>query len=251
MASKTLRVRPGKDVLIDVDIQPAFMPGGGLAVEGGDRILPVVKRVHRHFVREQRFLTLDRHPKGHISLVSSYVGLKPYHELRLVWDTPDDGPARAIYDAPEGRFTPEQILDYLSKVEGNRQTIWPDHALIGSGEDVLHPALDPFDYVWAQIKGTDPLCDSYSGFRDNLRRQTGFAARIRMHAPAAERVFLTGLAYDYCVGWTALDAIEEGFEAVVIKDATRPVNLPGTVTDIEKRFAAKRVRVMQSSDLRS
>ncbi|HJV32833.1 MAG TPA: isochorismatase family protein, partial [Patescibacteria group bacterium] len=75
--------------------------------------------------------------------------------------------------------------------------------------------------------------------------------RIRARLPEAERVFLTGLAYDFCVGWTALDAIEEGFEAVVIKDATRPVALHGTVTDIEMKFAAKRVRVIQSVDLRS
>src|SRR5512135_68459 len=251
MALKTLRVRPGKDVLIDVDIQPTFMPGGGLPVAGGHEILPVVKRVHRHFAREQRYLTLDRHPRGHISLASSYVGMKPYDVLQLHGEHPAGGPDRAVWTAPEGPFTSKQIFDYLSRIEGNRQILWPDHALIGSGEDVLHRDIDPLDYAWAQIKGTDPLCDSYSGFRDNLRRPTGLAERIRRNLPGAERVFLTGLAYDFCVGWTALDAVGEGFEAVVIKDATRPVGLPGTVTDIEKKFAAKGVRVIQSSSLRS
>lgn len=243
MAAKTLRVRPGKDVLIDVDIQPTFMPGGGLPVADGDKILPVVKRVHRHFVRERRFLTLDRHPRGHISLASSYTNCKPYEVLN---------PYETVKDfqiAPHALFTEKQASDYL--LIAGSQTLWPDHAIIGSGEDVLHPRIDSLAHCYAQIKGTDPLCDSYSGFRDNLRRPTGLAARIRARVPEAERVFLTGLAYDFCVGWTALDAIEEGFEAVVIKDATRPVGLPGTVEAIEAKFAEKGVCVIRSAQLRS
>lgn len=256
MAPKTIRIRPDEDVLIDVDIQPTFMPGGGLPVADGDKILPVVKRLHRRFPRERRFLTLDRHPRGHVSLASSYVGLPPYTVLDTVntagWTR--EG-RKGSYVAPyrgiaEGaKFTLDQLHVYLMKA--GPQTLWPDHALVGSGEDVLHPALDPLDYVYAQIKGADPLCDSYSGFRDNLRRPTMLAARIRWHVPDAERVFLTGLAYDFCVGWTALDAIAEGFEAVVIKDATRPVALPGSVEAIEAKFAEKGVRVIRSNDLRS
>lgn len=242
MASNSLRIRPGKDVLIDVDLQPTFMPGGGLPVADGDKILPVVKGVHRHFIREQRYLTLDRHPIGHISLASSYGGLPPYATIDAA-----TSPTYRLTDA--AKFTRNDLRAYLSRV--GSQTLWPDHALIGSGEDVLHRDIEPLAYIYAQIKGTDPLCDSYSGFRDNLRRPTGLAAQIRHRLPEAERVFLTGLAYDFCVGWTALDAAEEGFEAFVIKDATRPVDLPGTVTDIETKFAAKRVRVIQSFDLRS
>jgi len=243
MAPRTLQVRPDKDVLIDVDIQPAFMPGGGLPVVGGDEILPIVKLVHQFFVREQRYLTLDRHPRGHISLASSYLGRKPYEVLDLYDATKD----RDFRPAPHALFTEKQVERYLS-IAGE-QKLWPDHALIGSGEDVLHRAIDPFAYIWAQIKGTDPLCDSYSGFRDNLRRQTGLAARIRDRMPDAERVFLTGLAYDFCVGWTALDAVEEGFEAVVIKDATRAIDIDGSVAAIEAQFAAKGVRLIESSDL--
>lgn len=247
LSSRILRVRPDKDVLIDVDIQPTFMPGGGLPVADGDGILPAVKRAHRHFTRERRYLTLDRHPRGHVSLASSYVGLAPYATLdaAAIADWNDE-----FHDISGGaKFSVAQLRDYLSRV--GAQTLWPDHALIGSGEDVLHRALDPFDYAYAQIKGVDPLCDSYSGFRDNLRRPTGLAAQIRARVPGAERVFLTGLAYDFCVGWTALDAVEEGFEAVVLKDATRPVGLPGSVAAIEAKFAGKRVRVMSSADLRS
>jgi nicotinamidase/pyrazinamidase len=247
MPAKSLRLRPGKDVLIDVDLQPAFMPGGGLPVADGQKILPIVKMLHRRFGRRASFLTLDRHPRGHVSLASSYVGLAPYATLD----------AAAIRDWTEefhgvsgsAKFTFAALKDYLGAV--GSQTLWPDHAIVGSGEDVLHRDLDPLDYCWAQIKGTDPLCDSYSGFRDNLRRPTGLAGEIRRRVPGAERVFLTGLAYDFCVGWTALDAVEEGFEAVVIRDATRPVALPGTIEAIEAKFAAKRVRVVSSSDLRS
>ncbi len=246
-SSRILRLRPDTDVLIDVDIQPTFMPGGGLPVEGGDGILPVVKRVHRHFARERRFLTLDRHPRGHVSLASSYVGLAPYATLDA--ETTKDWNDEFHGISGGAKFTYAQLMSYLAQV--GAQTLWPDHALIGSGEDVLHRALDPLAYVYAQIKGIDPLCDSYSGFRDNLRRPTGLAARIRARVPGAERVFLTGLAYDFCVGWTALDAVEEGFEAVVIEDATRPVGLPGTVAAIEAKFAEKRVRVIRSADLRS
>ena len=245
--SRTLRIRPFKDVLIDVDIQPTFMPGGGLPVAGGDAILPVVKKVHAHFDRGRRYLTLDRHPRGHVSLASSYVGLAPYATLDAAtiadWNEEFHGISGGA------KFTFAQLRAYLAEV--GSQTLWPDHAVIGSGEDVLHRDIDPLAYRYAQIKGTDPLCDSYSGFRDNLRRPTGLAARLRLELPDVARVFLTGLAYDFCVGWTALDAVEEGFEAVVIKDATRPVDLPGSVVAIEKKFAAKGVRVIQSSDLRS
>lgn len=245
MASKSVRVHPWKDVLVDVDLQWTFMPGGGLPVAEGDGILPVVRRVHPHFVRERRFLTLDRHPRGHVSLASSYLGRQPY-ELLLPIDT---GSTQEHRLAPHALFTPEQLQVYL--VMAGFQTLWPDHALVGSGEDALHPDIDPRDYAYVQVKGTDPLCDSYSGFRDNLRRPTGLATAIRAHAPEAERVFLTGLAYDFCVGWTALDAVEEGFEAVIVKDATRPVGLPGSVEGIEEKFAARGVRIVESSDLRS
>ena len=255
MASKIIRVHPVKDVLIDVDIQPAFMPGGGLPVADGDGILPVLQQVHRHFNREQRFLTLDRHPPGHVSLASSYVGLPPGTVLNTVntagWTREGQ---KGSYTAPyrglgeNAGFTLGQLHVFLMYV--GEQTLWPDHALVGSGEDVLHRDIDPFVYAYAQIKGTDPLCDSYSGFRDNLGQPTKLVRQIAARVPGAERVFLTGLAYDFCVARTALDARKIGYDVVVLKDATRP-----TATDrialVDEYFAAKGVRVAQSSDLRS
>jgi nicotinamidase/pyrazinamidase len=241
MAPKSLRIRRTKDALIDVDIQPAFMSGGGLEVPDGDGIVPLVDMIHARFVREQRFLTLDRHPRGHISLASSYVGSAPFTAL-------DAKAAEGMVErdlAPGAKFTPEQLRAYLAEV--GTQILWPDHAIDGTRESTLCRAFHPTVYAYAQIKGMDPACDSYSGFRDNRRRPTSLAAAIRKQLPAVERVFLTGLAYDYCVGWTALDAVEEGFEAVVIKDATRAIDRDGSVAAMEDAFRAKRVRTIEAS----
>jgi nicotinamidase/pyrazinamidase len=239
----SIRIRRTKDALIDVDIQNAFMPGGGLPVPDGDGIVPTVKIVHRHFVREQRFMTLDQHPRGHISLASSYAGLAPFAALALA-DVRDWTEDRL---APGAKFTLDQLKAYLAKV--GTQVLWPDHALIGTRDLDFCRKLDHLDYIYAQTKGRDPACDSYSGFRDNLRRPTGLAAEIRRRLPECERVFLTGLAYDYCVGWTALDAVEEGFEAVVVKDATRAIDQGGSVAAIEQAFADKGVRVVMAREL--
>lgn len=244
MAARKVRISKG-DVLIDVDVQPTFMPGGGLAVADGDRVVPVIQRLHQYFPRARRFATLDRHPRGHISLASSYVGLAPYASLDLAsignWNEEfHDISATALFGL-------SHLRDYLAKV--GTQTLWPDHALEGVAESELHPALDPADYAFVLRKGQDPLCDSYSGFRDNLKRSTGLERIVSGRNPAAARVIVTGLAYDFCVGWTALDAVECGFDAVVVRDATRPVGLPGSVEAIEKAFAKKGVRVVESADL--
>ena len=244
MASKKIRISKG-DVLIDVDVQPTFMPGGGLAVAGGHEIVPVIKRLHQLVPPGRRFATLDRHPRGHISLASSYLGLAPYAAL-------DAGTVGAWTDAahgiaPTALFGLGHLRDYLKQVR--TQTLWPDHAIEGTPEAELHPWLDAGDYAYVVRKGLDPLCDSYSGFRDNLKRTTGLAELIGRRLPATGRVILTGLAYDFCVGWTALDAVDLGFEAVVVKDATRPVGLPGTVEAIEDAFRGKGVQVAESFDL--
>lgn len=253
MASKPLKIEKS-DVLIDVDVQPTFMPGGGLAVASGDAVVPVVHRLHAFFPPSRRFATLDRHPRGHVSLASSYEGLSPYASLKPI-DTAgwtQEGrrgsyipPFRGLAD--HALFTLLQLQTYLMRV--GAQTLWPDHAIEGEPESELHHTLRPGDYAFIQVKGTDPLCDSYSGFRDNLKRETGLAQQISGRVPWAARVLLTGLAYDFCVGWTALDAVELGFEAVVVKDATRPVGLPGTIEAMEAAFAEKGVRVVESSDL--
>ncbi|MCB1921926.1 MAG: bifunctional nicotinamidase/pyrazinamidase [Candidatus Competibacteraceae bacterium] len=180
--------------LLLVDIQPDFMPGGALAVEGGDEIVEPV----RHLMNSNLFgllvATQDWHPPGHISFASSHTARKPFETTEL-------------YDYP--------------------QTLWPDHCVQGSAGAQLHPGL-PWDKVAAIIrKGMDPQCDSYSGFRNNWningeRPPTGLAGYLRERG--ISEVYVCGLARDICVRWTAEDAVDAGFQVHFLWDITRSVN---------------------------
>jgi nicotinamidase/pyrazinamidase len=248
-SNETVRIMQTTDACLDVDIQPAFMPAhdglaeGGLAVKDGHMILSVVRKTDDLFRR--KFATVDRHPLGHISLASSYVDHKPLTQLReypllgMEW--------WPIIIGPAARFSPEQFVDYLSAVK--EQMLWPDHAIEGTPEAQLHPALDRGQYLHVQVKGTDPACDSYSGFFDNLKRPTGLDGIVRKYG--VTRLFLRGLAFDFCVGWTALDAVALGYEVFIIEDATRSVDMPGTVEKMRKDLDAAGVKVIQSAQLRS
>ncbi len=236
-------IDPQTDAVVNIDVQPTFMPGGGLPVADGDAIIPVVQLVTRLFPFERRYFTLDKHPAGHISLASSYVGLAPGTKLTfeeaMKW-TADDHKI-----APHAKFTLAQLQGYLGFVRF--QILWPDHASIGTRESRVHPDLADEPCRIAITKGTDPCCDSYSGLRDNLGRPTGLGDLLKRDG--VKRLFLTGLAFDFCVGWTALDAVKEGFEVFLVEDATRSVALPGTV---EKRYAdllVAGVRIVRSVDL--
>ena len=181
-------------VLLLVDIQPDFMPGGALAVAGGDEILTPV----RDLMTDEHFghyvATQDWHPPGHISFASSHPGKAPFEEIELY---------------------------------GHRQTLWPDHCIQGSSGAALHPDL-PWERVAAVIrKGMDPSVDSYSGFRNNWdaageRPQTGLAGYLRERGVCD--VFVCGLARDVCVKFSAEDAAHAGFRTFVLWDLTRSVD---------------------------
>lgn len=236
-----IRIRPDTDATIDVDVQTTFMPGGGLPVAGGDEIVPVVQRVNALFPKKRRFATLDVHPLGHNSLASSYVGFKPYDRITAAHVL-----IPTVKLQPHAKFSVDELRQYLFAVGG--QVLWPDHGIEGTAEAELHPALSAQDYAFILTKGRDPCCDSYSGFRDNLRRPTGFEGILK--AAGVRRLFIKGLAYDFCVGWTAVDAKVAGFDEVfVIKDATRSVALPGTVEEMEEMFAATGVRIIAADQL--
>lgn len=243
MTDIRIRIDPLTDALINVDIQTAFMPGGGLPVTDGDGILPVVLAVGRLFPKARRYATVDCHSAGHISLVSSYVGLAPYVQLTqtevATWNTANQRLA------PTAKFQLTELQDYLAVV--GTQTLWPDHALKGSTESLTHPSFGRRYYGIVLFKGCDPACDSYSGVRDNLKRPTGLADILRR--AGVRRVFLTGLAFDFCVGWTALDLAAEGFEVIIVEDATRSVGLPGTVEKMSADLAAAGVRLVPSASL--
>ncbi len=174
--------------LILVDIQNDFCPGGALAVNEGDRIVPVVNRLLPHF--DLVVATQDWHPEGHGSFATSH-GKNPgdMHELA-----------------------------------GMPQVMWPDHCVQKTEGAEFHPELDlrPVEAVFR--KGTDPAIDSYSGFYDNGRKKsTGLVGYLK--EKGVVEVHVVGLATDYCVKFTALDAKQAGFETTVIEDATRGVNL--------------------------
>jgi nicotinamidase/pyrazinamidase len=177
--------------LLLIDIQNDFLPGGSLAVPDGDRIIPLVNDMQHAFGLV--VATQDWHPQAHKSFASS-------HEDKAVF---------------------EQIQLY-----GLPQVLWPDHCVQETSGAELSQAVD-----WKRTeaifrKGTDPAIDSYSGFYDNGHlKSTGLAAYLRGRGVTA--VYLAGLAGDYCVYFTAKDALAEGFDTYVIGDATRPIDKKG------------------------
>ena len=192
-----MRTDPATDILGIVDIQPTFMPGGELPVGDGDAVVPVANRLLDGAFRHA-FATQDWHPPGHISFASTH-GAAPFADI---------------------------VLPY------GRQTLWPDHALQDSPGAALHPALAQARIEVIVRKGFHPDIDSYSTFFENDHKTpTGLAGWLRVRG--FTRIFFAGLATDYCVAWSARDAVALGFEAYVIEDACRGIGLPlgrGTTT---------------------
>jgi nicotinamidase/pyrazinamidase len=188
------------DALIVIDPQLDFCPGGALAVAGGDEIMPGIAGLAERF--ELVVVTQDWHPKGHASFASSHEGLAPFATTRM----------------PYG----EQVL-------------WPDHCVQGSAGAGFHPALAPALERAHLIlrKGFHLGVDSYSAFYENDRAtRTGLAGYLR--DKKVRRCVLVGLAYDFCVAYSAVDAVRDGFEALVLKDLTRAIAMPapgGTTAD--------------------
>jgi nicotinamidase/pyrazinamidase len=189
------------DALLLIDLQPDFMPGGALAVAGGDEILPLINALAQRF--DHVLLTQDWHPPQHISFASSHSGQQPFAQVT----------------APYGP-----------------QTLWPDHCLQHSAGAALHPTLDIPHAELILRKGFRREIDSYSAFLENDHATpTGLAGYLRERG--LKRLFLAGLAYDYCVRFSAIDGKALGFETIVLEDATRAVNLPGTVEQTNAAFA--------------
>ncbi|HEY9722743.1 MAG TPA: bifunctional nicotinamidase/pyrazinamidase [Oscillatoriaceae cyanobacterium] len=200
--------------LILVDIQNDFCPGGALAVNEGDRIVPLVNRLLPHF--DLVVATQDWHPAGHGSFASSHAGAKP---------------------------------GTLGELGGLPQVYWPDHCVQGSHGAAFHPELDarPIEAIFR--KGTDPAIDSYSGFYDNgHKKSTGLAGYLK--EKGVDEVYVVGLATDYCVKFTALDAAKLGFRTTVVEDACRGVELqPGDVAKALDALRAAGVKVVPSTAL--
>lgn len=188
------RIRPGpEDVLLVIDVQNDFCPGGALAVAGGDAVVPLVNAIARDF--EHVILTQDWHPAGHSSFASSHSGSQPFQSIAM----------------PYGQ-----------------QTLWPDHCIQGSHGAAFHPALDLTRAELIIRKGFRKAIDSYSAFFENDHATpTGLGGYLRERGIGS--ITLAGLATDFCVAYSALDALAQGFAVTVRLDACRGIDLDGSV----------------------
>lgn len=199
--------------LLIVDAQYGFMPGGGLPVVGGDAIVPVVNRVAPRFANV--VLTQDWHPRDHVSFAANHPGRQPFETISL----------------PYG----EQVL-------------WPVHCVQGTHDAALHEGLRVDHAQLIVRKGYQRDIDSYSAFVEADRRTTtGLAAWL--HARGITRLWLCGLATDYCVAWSALDARAAGFEVTVIEDACRAIDLNGSLAQAWADMTAAGVRRVGSAQI--
>jgi nicotinamidase/pyrazinamidase len=207
-------MKPGpNDVLLVIDVQNDFCPGGALAVPDGDAVLAPIRRIAPLF--EHIVLTQDWHPVDHTSFASNHPGKQPFETIRLSY---------------------------------GEQTLWPAHCVQGTRGAEFHPALHLPQAELILKKGFRAEIDSYSAFFENDRATaTGLAGYL--HERGLERVFLAGLAYDYCVGYSALDARRLGINAIVVRDACRAIDLQDSVARMEARFTKAGVQVIESGEI--
>lgn len=208
------KIKPAANAaLIVVDVQNCFVDGGTLPVKGGAEVVPVINQLAGAF--ENIVVTQDWHTPGHASFASSYPGKKPFETTKLSYGT---------------------------------QVLWPDHCVQGTDDAALHKDLK---LPTAQViirKGFHKDVDSYSAFEEADRKTpTGLGAYLRQRG--IKTVFVTGLATDFCVAWTALDARKAGFDVYVIEDATRAIDLNGSLAAAWKQMRAKGVKRIQSADI--
>jgi nicotinamidase/pyrazinamidase len=208
------KIVPGpQDVLLVIDIQNCFTPGGSLAVKEGDQIIPLVNRLARAFTHV--VLTQDWHTPGHVSFASSHPGRKPFETIQLPYGT---------------------------------QVLWPDHCVQGTPGAELHKDLQIPHAELILRKGYRPSMDSYSAFFEaDGKTPTGLVGYLRERG--LQQVFLVGLATDFCVAWSALDARKAGFAASVVEDATRGIDAGGSLAKAWQDMTGAGVKRIQSADL--
>ena len=208
------KIKPGADAtLIVVDVQNCFTPGGSLAVTRGDEIIPLINRIAKAF--QNVVLTQDWHTANHISFASSHAGKKPFD----------------VVDLPYGR-----------------QVLWPDHCVQGTEGAAIHRGIDIPHAQLVIRKGFNPLVDSYSAFIEaDGQSRTGLDGYLA--GRGIKTVYVVGLATDFCVAWTAMDARKLGLDAVVVEDACRGIDTQGSLAAAWKNMDTAGVKRMQSSAL--
>jgi nicotinamidase/pyrazinamidase len=197
-------------VLIVIDVQNCFVPGGSLAVKEGDQVVPLINRLAKSFKHVE-----DWHTADHISFASQHPGKKPFETMQLSYGT---------------------------------QVLWPDHCVQGTEGAMLHKGLDIPHAELIIRKGYRREVDSYSAFLEaDKKTPTGLGGYLKQRG--LKRIFFAGLATDFCVAWSALDARAQGFEALVIEDACRGIDTQGSLAKAWAEMKAASVQRIQSTDL--
>jgi nicotinamidase/pyrazinamidase len=213
-ASAIAATRPDDaSVLLVVDVQNSFLPGGSLAVTDGGAVIPVINEIARRFGNV--VMTQDWHPAGHASFASSHSGKQPFETIDLAY---------------------------------GRQVLWPDHCVQGTDSAALSKDLAIPHAQLVIRKGFHSDIDSYSAFTEaDGKTTTGLAAYLK--ARNISRVFVVGLATDFCVAWSALDARKAGFETYVVEDACRGIDTEGSLAKAWDDMAKAGVKRIQSADI--
>ena len=202
-----------RDVFVVVDVQNCFTPGGSLAVKEGDVIVPLINRIAKQF--KHVVITQDWHTADHVSFASQHPGKKPFETMKLAYGT---------------------------------QVLWPDHCVQGTEGAALHKDLNIPHAELIIRKGYRREVDSYSAFLEaDKKTQTGLGGYLKQRG--LKRVYFAGLATDFCVGWSALDARKQGFEALVIEDACRGIDVQGSLAKAWTAMQVAGVKRIQSTDV--
>jgi nicotinamidase/pyrazinamidase len=207
-----MQIQPDDDLLLIIDVQTDFCPGGALAVADGDAVVPVINRLSQRF--QHVALTQDWHPSGHSSFATSHPGSAPFETIAMPY-----GP----------------------------QTLWPDHCVQGTPGAAFHPQLATEKAELVIRKGFRPAIDSYSAFYENDRSTpTGLAGYLRERG--LKRIFMAGLATDYCVYYSALDARRLGFDTVIVESGCRAIDMAGSLAAASAGMAAAGVQMVGDLD---
>lgn len=199
--------------LIVVDVQNGFCPNGNLAVPSGDEVVPIINHLAKHF--QNIVLTQDWHPADHISFAENHVGKQPFDTIELDYGT---------------------------------QVLWPTHCVQSSQDAELHPDLNIPSAQLIIRKGYHQHIDSYSAFLEaDQQTSTGLAGYLQ--ARGIDTVYVVGLATDFCVAWTAMDAAKLGFDSYVIEDACRAIDLNGSLENAWQAMRNVGVQRISSQDI--
>jgi nicotinamidase/pyrazinamidase len=211
-AAASIKIDDASALLV-IDVQNCFLPGGSLAVKDGDQVVPVINRLAKGF--SNVVMTQDWHTPGHVSFASAHAGKKPFETIDLAY---------------------------------GKQVLWPDHCVQGTDGASLSKDLSIPQAELIVRKGYHKDTDSYSAFTEaDGKTTTGLAAWLK--ARKLQRLFIAGLATDFCVAWTALDARKAGFDAYVIEDACRGIDTQGSLAKAWADMAKAGVKRIQSSDI--